>query len=245
MPAGGPETERLQPLLRDLGRVDLREPEGLHASRAELREQLLQTRSTVLDERVERYNLRLLHSARHVKEVGLDSLVGGDGESCDVVLPCRERLDRALPAHLRMSLSEEAIGGEIVNRDRDHEPVDSRRVSHARSGPRRGRRRVEDVVCQDRFLDISACAEQLAGRHESLGDLDDDSRGTENRELRAERGEQVTAMTLSPMIRMDGDLVDERTRKAAWRRSGRRSGRSPRRRPCSCCTRPEGRGSTA
>ena len=34
-------------------------------------------------------------------------------------------------------------------------------------------------------------------------------------------------------------------RKAAWRRSGRRSGRSPRRRPCSCCTRPEGRGSTA
>ena len=63
------------------------------------------------------------HSALHVKEVGLDSLVGGDGESCDVVLPCGERLDRALPAHLRMSLSKETIGGEIVDRDRDHEPA--------------------------------------------------------------------------------------------------------------------------
>ena len=61
--------------------------------------------------------------ALHVKEVGLDSLVGGDGESCDVVLPCREGLDRALPAHLRMSLSKETIGGEIVDRDRDHEPL--------------------------------------------------------------------------------------------------------------------------
>jgi hypothetical protein len=42
-------------------------------------------------------------------------------------------------------------------------------------------------------------------------DFDADSGGAENRELRAERGEQVTAMTLSPMIGMDGDLVDERT----------------------------------
>src|SRR6266508_6112934 len=52
----------------------------------------------------------------HVKNVGLDSLVGGDGESCDVVLPCREGLDRALPADLRMILSEETIGGRIVDR---------------------------------------------------------------------------------------------------------------------------------
>ena len=64
-----------------------------------------------------------------IKEVGLDSLVGGDGESCDVVLPCRECLDRALPANLRMSLSKETIGGEIVDRDRDHEPFDSRGVA--------------------------------------------------------------------------------------------------------------------
>ena len=48
-------------------------------------------------------------------------------ESCDVVLPCRERLDGALPANLRMSLSKEAIGGEIVDRDRDHEPTGVRR----------------------------------------------------------------------------------------------------------------------
>jgi hypothetical protein len=46
MPAGGAEAERLQPLLRNLGRVDLREPEGLHASRAKLREQLFQMGST-------------------------------------------------------------------------------------------------------------------------------------------------------------------------------------------------------
>src|SRR5688500_4222796 len=104
MPAGGAETERLQPRLRDLSLVDLREPEGLEASRAELREQSLQTGSTIVDGRAQRYNLRLLHSARHVKDVGFDALVGGSGESCNLVLPCRQRLDRALPANLRMSL---------------------------------------------------------------------------------------------------------------------------------------------
>ena len=68
---------------------------------------------------------------------------------------------------------------------------------------------LQDVVRQERFLDISACAEQPAGGGERLGDFGDDSRRAENRELRAERGEQVTAMTLPPMIGMDGDLVDE------------------------------------
>src|SRR5437762_9871217 len=93
MPAGGAETERLHPLLRDLGRVELREPDRLHASRAKVREQLLQTGSTIVDERAERYNLRLLHSSLHVKEVGFDSLVGGDGEPCDLVLLCNQALD--------------------------------------------------------------------------------------------------------------------------------------------------------
>jgi hypothetical protein len=65
MPAGGSETKRLQSLIRDLGGMDPREPEGLHASRAELIEQLPQTGSTIVDERAERNNLRLLHSARH------------------------------------------------------------------------------------------------------------------------------------------------------------------------------------
>src|SRR6266850_7772727 len=134
MPAGGAEPERLHPLLRDLGRVDLREPDGLRALRAESSEQLLQTGSTVVDERTERDNLRLLHAALHVKKIGLDSLVGGDGESCDVVLPCREGLHRALPAHLpidlsrrsrwrRRSLSKETIGGEIVDRERNHKSL--------------------------------------------------------------------------------------------------------------------------
>ena len=46
MPADRAEPERLQQLLRDLRRVDLREPEG---PRAESAEQLLQTGTTVLD----------------------------------------------------------------------------------------------------------------------------------------------------------------------------------------------------
>src|SRR5258708_33344570 len=122
MPAGGAEPEGLQVLLRDFGRVDLREPEGVHAFRAELSKQVLQTGSTVPDERAQRHNLRPLRSAHQIKEVGLDPLVGGDGEPYDVVLPCGERLDRALPASLRMMISEQIIGGEIVDRDRDHEP---------------------------------------------------------------------------------------------------------------------------
>ena len=35
----------------------------------------------------------------------------------------REGLDRALPANLRISLSKEAVGGEIVDRDRNHQSV--------------------------------------------------------------------------------------------------------------------------
>src|SRR6266545_7134973 len=105
----------------------------------------------------------------HVKNVGLDSLVGGDGESCDVVLPCREGLDRALPADLRMILSEDTIGGKIVDRDRDYEPavviVRLRAKRFGETSPQPWRRRVghpyylariilftlQDVVCQERF----------------------------------------------------------------------------------------------
>src|SRR5258705_6276488 len=177
MPAGGAETERLHPLLRDLGRVDLRDPDGVHVFRTESSEQLLQAGSAIVDESAERYNLRLV-PARYVQEVGLDSLVGGDGESCDLVLPCSERLHRALPANLpidlsrrsrwrRRSLPKKTVGGEIVHRDRDHETFDSRGVTARVEG--------QDIVCQERFLDISACAEQLAGRRETLGDLVDDS----------------------------------------------------------------------
>ena len=68
---------------------------------------------------------------------------------------------------------------------------------------------LQNVVGQERFLDISACAEQLAARGQRLGDFGDHPRRAQNSELRSERGEQVTAMTLPPMIGMDGDLVDE------------------------------------
>src|SRR5258708_4967344 len=98
--------------------MDFQEPEG---PAAESSEQLRQTSSAILDERAQRQNLRAprlrqgsgevspefalgtwrerrrITSVIRVKDVGLDSLVGGDGESSDVVLPCREGLDRALP----------------------------------------------------------------------------------------------------------------------------------------------------
>ena len=60
--------------------MDPREPEG---PRAESSEQLPQTGSIVLDERAERHNL----STPYIKKAGFDALVGGDRESCDVVLP--------------------------------------------------------------------------------------------------------------------------------------------------------------
>src|SRR5258708_1355312 len=119
MPAGGAETQRRQQLSRDFRRVDLRETEGRHA---ESREQLPQTGSTVLYKSAQRHDLGPLRSAVYIEDVGLDSLVGRDGESSDVVFPCGERLDRALPANLQMSLSKETISDQIVDRDRNHEP---------------------------------------------------------------------------------------------------------------------------
>src|SRR5258708_1187900 len=119
MPAGGAETQRRQQLSRDFRRVDLREPEG---PRAESREQLPQTGSTVLYKSAQRHDLGPRRSAVYIEDVGLDLLVGGDGEPRDIVLPCREGRDRALPPNLRMVLSEETIGLEIVARARDHDP---------------------------------------------------------------------------------------------------------------------------
>jgi hypothetical protein len=104
-----------------------------------------------------------------------------------------------------MNVSKEVIGSKIVDRDRDHQttnvlrpapplrPFESLRVApsdvegrQAQGDPERGRgvsvrggtARVEgqDVVGQERFLDITARCEKLAGRRESLGDLGDDSR---------------------------------------------------------------------
>ena len=91
-----------------------------HALRAESKDQLFQTGSTVVDERAERQDLPPL---LYIKDVGLDSLVGGDRKAGDVVLPGSEGLDRALPARLRMSRSKEIIRGKVVDRNRDHEPL--------------------------------------------------------------------------------------------------------------------------
>src|SRR5687767_3956441 len=93
------------------------EREGRHALRVKTREQLPETNSTVVDQRPQRENL----SAVDVKNVGLDSLVGRDSESRDVVLPCPEGLHRALPTGLRQILCEQTVGVEVVDRDRNHQ----------------------------------------------------------------------------------------------------------------------------
>ena len=53
MPAGDAKPKRLQALLRDLRRMDLRDPESPTARRAEPAEELLQTGSPVLDQGAE------------------------------------------------------------------------------------------------------------------------------------------------------------------------------------------------
>ena len=65
------------------------------------------------------------------------------------------------------------------------------------------------VVGEGRFLEIAAGAEQLAGGSERLGNLGDDPRRAQNRELRTQRREQVTPVPLSQVIGMDGDPVNE------------------------------------
>ena len=205
--------------------MDLREPEGPRAPRAHSRDQQLQTGPTVLDETAERHNrsrrracswsrfcvpLRI-HCVLHIEDVSLDSLVRGDGEPCNLVLPCCQRFDRTLPANGWMSLPKESVGGEIVDRDRDHEPAAAVITRHPWDPARIVLFTPQDVVCQARFLHVSGCAEQFAGRGERLGDFGDESGRAQNCELRAQRREQVAAVTLPSMIGMDGDLVNEGT----------------------------------
>src|SRR5262249_18708140 len=116
--------------------------------------------------------------------------------------------DRAFPGSLPIAWSKKIIGHEIVDGNRDHQPFDSGDVAALAQA-----RSLQNKVCQERLLGVSTCAEQRAGTRESVRDLGDDSRGPENRELRAERGEEVTTVTLPQMIWMDGDLVDEGRRR--------------------------------
>ncbi len=93
-----------------------------------------------------------ISSSFYIKQVGLDSLVGGDGKAGDFLLPGREGLDRALPARLRMSVFKETIRGEIVNRDRNDEPPHVRRTCAPSQAHRSRLLTLQDVVCQERFL---------------------------------------------------------------------------------------------
>jgi len=74
-----------------------------------------------------------------------------------------------VPAHLRLSLPQNAIGDKIVDGDRYHVPTAEIAGHHADAST--VVIALQHVVCQERFLDISACAEQRASRDESLGDF--------------------------------------------------------------------------
>src|SRR5262245_60525842 len=131
--------------------MDPRQPDGSDSASIE---ESPQTRSAILDERTERHNLSTLH----IEQARLEALFGRDSQTFDLVLPGRQGLDRTLPARLRMSLAEEAIGSEIVDRDRNHEPVGDLARSLSLALP--------DVVRQHCLPHISARGEQLAGRAE-------------------------------------------------------------------------------
>ena len=78
MLAGGAKAELLQQIRRHLCGMDLRESERARVSRHDEREELSQARSVVLDEAAERQKL----PAWRLEKIGLDALVGGDGEPC-------------------------------------------------------------------------------------------------------------------------------------------------------------------
>src|SRR5215213_10018689 len=179
MHGGRVETEPFEALLRHFVRMDLWKPDRAHRLCTKSRQQLDEPGSVVVDETPERHDVGRplrVRSTRHVEQVCLDSLVGGDRESSDIVLPRREGLNRALPA--RMTVFEESIGGEVVDRDGNDEAPSSLPRSL-------GRATSKDIICQDRFLLIPACTEQFAYRGESLGKFCGDSGRPENRELRA------------------------------------------------------------
>src|SRR5262249_21271252 len=120
MPARRVEAEHCQHVSGDLTRGALRESERPEAVGAQPGEQHIQTGAAILDERWKRHNLHAPVLSTHVEDAGLDSLVGGDGESPDLVLPCSEGLDRPLPAHVLIRL-EQVVCGKIIDRDRDYE----------------------------------------------------------------------------------------------------------------------------
>ena len=88
MHAGRVETERFEALLRHLVRMDLGKPDGAHPLGTEPRQQLRETGPIIVDETAERHDVGRplrLRSTRHVEQVCLDAVVGGNGESGDIV----------------------------------------------------------------------------------------------------------------------------------------------------------------
>src|SRR3954451_6747334 len=121
MPASLAEPHALQGFLRDFSRVDLRVTHGFQAPRAKVGKQLRKARSAILDDRAQRHDLAARISALNIQDIGLDSLVGGESESGDLVSSCGQGFDRALPANLRISHSKKTVRCEVVDRNRDYE----------------------------------------------------------------------------------------------------------------------------
>ena len=118
----------------------------------------------------------------HIKKVGLDPLIRGDGESRNLVLPGGQGLDRSLPAHVRMLLSRRPLAarsstvtGMTYRR--------WRRLGSQGSPALHARRRHQSPALPGHIRS------RRTGRRQprKLGDFGDDPRRPENRELRAER----------------------------------------------------------
>src|SRR6185503_2873049 len=141
IPTSGAETECLQAFCRKLRRVDFLEPEGPPAQPGQ---QVLHTGPSVFDQRAERYDFPIL-----IYKVGLDALGGGDRDACEAVLPCRQGLDRPLPARPRIGL-EEPVGSQVVDGHGNHEPavIQSHRLRRA------GLCSIQHIVGQQRFLNV-------------------------------------------------------------------------------------------
>src|SRR5688500_7590028 len=122
MSTGRTETDRLQNLFREFRGMDLRKPDGSHASRAKLGEQLDQMASTIFDDRAQRQNLSILQ----VQDQGLNTLVRRDSESLDFVFPSPKRFDGMFPARRWVAIAKQAIRLEILDCHRDDHPFGSR-----------------------------------------------------------------------------------------------------------------------
>src|SRR4029077_7442133 len=124
-----------------------------------------------------------------------------DGEAQEALAPVDEGAARAAPGAWGVGLGEGDVD-QVVNGHRDDE-----------SGwGGRGDRGVGDEGDVSTLVPPAACLEQGARGGVVRGELGDEGRRAEDRQLGAERREEVAAVTLADVVGVDGDAVDERMR---------------------------------